>query len=132
MKNKIASAIFFTVAAACVVAQEFEITRSTIDSGGAMRSTGGGFELSGTIGQPDAGSSAGGGFELAGGFWFEIPPGDCDEDGLANLVDHESFTQCLGGPSGGVLSGCECADINHSGGVDLRDFALTSNALALP
>ena len=30
---------------------EFEFTRSTIDDGGVMRSTGGEFELSGTIGR---------------------------------------------------------------------------------
>jgi len=38
---------------ALALGQEFEISRSTVDGGGAMRSTGGEFELSGTIGQPD-------------------------------------------------------------------------------
>ncbi|UCC31662.1 MAG: hypothetical protein JSU86_05160, partial [Phycisphaerales bacterium] len=52
------------------VADDFEISRSTIDGGGTMRSTGGDFELSGTIGQPDAGTLSGGDFELSGGFWF--------------------------------------------------------------
>jgi hypothetical protein len=48
----------------------FEITKSTIDSGGGT-STGGGFSLTGTIGQPDANPqlSSGGEFLLAGGFW---------------------------------------------------------------
>ncbi|MCH8948541.1 MAG: acetyl-CoA C-acyltransferase [Acidobacteria bacterium] len=52
---------------------EFEMSRSTIDGGGEMSSTGDDFELSGTIGQADAGVMAGDDFELAGGFWFEIP-----------------------------------------------------------
>ncbi len=43
---------------------EFEITRWTMDGGGVMRSTGGEFEHSGTIGQPDGGLMTGGEFEL--------------------------------------------------------------------
>ena len=48
----------------------FEITKSTIDSGGGT-SLGGDFTLTGSIGQPDANRqiSTGGGFALAGGFW---------------------------------------------------------------
>jgi hypothetical protein len=75
---------------------------------------------------------AGGGFQLNGGFWFELPPGDCDEDGVVNLMDHEFFTQCLGGPNGGVLSGCECFDVDRSGQVDLRDFAMTAKVIITP
>ncbi len=126
MKMKTISMVFCALAA-CVLAQEFEMVRSTIDSGGVMRSTGGAFELSGTIGQPDAGNMAGGGFELSGGFWFELPPGDCVEDGAVNLMDHELFTECFSGPSGAVLSGCECFDTDQSGHVDMRDFAIASN-----
>ena len=40
----------------------------TVDGGGAL-SSGGGYILGGTAGQPDAGKLAGGGFTLAGGFW---------------------------------------------------------------
>ncbi|MCG3132019.1 MAG: hypothetical protein FLDDKLPJ_02829 [Phycisphaerae bacterium] len=52
--------------------QVYDLSWFTIDGGGAMRTAGGGFELSGTIGQPDAGPATpmtGGGFELSGGFW---------------------------------------------------------------
>ncbi|MEZ6244063.1 MAG: GC-type dockerin domain-anchored protein [Phycisphaerales bacterium] len=50
-------------------AQPFSIDNHTIDCGGGS-SSGGTFQLVGTIGQPEAGGfSAGGGFELAGGFW---------------------------------------------------------------
>ena len=49
---------------------QMELQRCTIDGGGAMGLTGGDFELSGTIGQPDAGEPlTGGDFELTGGFW---------------------------------------------------------------
>jgi len=47
---------------------EYEVTRATTDGGGVMRSTGDEYELSGTMGQPDAGVMEGGGFELKGGF----------------------------------------------------------------
>ena len=40
----------------------------TVDGGGGT-STGGGYALSGTIGQPDAGTMSGGQYALAGGFW---------------------------------------------------------------
>jgi len=50
-------------------AQDYTIDWYTVDGGGEMASTGGDFELSGTIGQPDAGVMTGGDFELVGGFW---------------------------------------------------------------
>ncbi len=101
---------------------EFEISRPTIDGGGTMRSTGGDFELSGTIGQPDAGVMAGDDFQLSGGFWFPIPLGDCEDDGDVDLFDHGRFTGCLTGPGGVVAPECRCFDIDRNGTVDLRDF----------
>ncbi len=48
----------------------YDLAWSTIDSGGAMFSTGGGYSLGGTIGQPDAGAAlSGGSYTLVGGFW---------------------------------------------------------------
>lgn len=51
----------------------FEITKSTIDGGGGL-SAGGDFVLTGTIGQPEAGTQTASGneFALAGGFWAQI------------------------------------------------------------
>jgi hypothetical protein len=49
-------------------AQSFAIPWWTVDGGGGT-STGGGYTLSGTIGQPDAGMMTGGGYSLIGGFW---------------------------------------------------------------
>lgn len=122
----IAVAAFTATASVAAIAQQWEITRSTIDGGGAMRSTSadGVFELSGTIGQPDAGDMAGGPFELTGGFWFQTPPTDCDEDGLVALADHSLFELCLTGPDlGPPLPSCHCFDVDRSGTVDMLDFA---------
>lgn len=53
----------------------FSIDWYSIDSGGVMRSIGGDWELSGTIGQPDASQAnehIGGEWSLTGGFWALI------------------------------------------------------------
>ena len=50
-------------------AQSYSIDWFTIDGGGGT-STGGVYQVSGTIGQPDAGPAmSGGNFSLTGGFW---------------------------------------------------------------
>jgi hypothetical protein len=47
---------------------QYSIDWFTIDGGGGT-STGGVYSVSGTIGQPDAGTMSGGNFSLTGGFW---------------------------------------------------------------
>ncbi len=47
----------------------YDLTWSTVDSGGYTWSEGGGYALGGTVGQPDAGALTGGGYALSGGFW---------------------------------------------------------------
>ena len=47
----------------------YDLARHTVDNDGASFSTGGGYQLGGTIGQPDAGGLSGGDYTLAGGFW---------------------------------------------------------------
>jgi hypothetical protein len=49
----------------------FELKWSTIDGGGGT-STGGVFSVSGTIGQPDAGTATGAGYQLRSGYWGVI------------------------------------------------------------
>jgi hypothetical protein len=49
-------------------AQSFSIDWYSIDGGGGT-SSGGGYSLSGTIGQADTGVMSGGNFTLQGGFW---------------------------------------------------------------
>lgn len=75
MKNQIyffLTVIFFALPF-CVKAQSggnYTITQSVIASGGGQQSAGAGYEVSGTIGQPLAGTnSAGGNFSVRGGFW---------------------------------------------------------------
>ena len=58
--------------ACCLTAWgQYSINWSTIDAGGGT-STGGVYAVSGTIGQPDAGTMSGGAFTLHGGFWGVI------------------------------------------------------------
>jgi len=60
------------LAAAVALAQSggpYDLSWSTVDGGGATASVGGIYALSGTIGQPDAGTLAGGNYSLLGGFW---------------------------------------------------------------
>jgi hypothetical protein len=94
--------------------QEFEITRSTVDGGGVMFSTGGEFELSGTIGQPDAGTVTGGEseFELTGGSWFGEPLDDCNSDGWVNLIDYETSMNASPDPMAGYYSRSATASIS--------------------
>ena len=111
-----------------LTADEFEVTRSTIDGGGVMRSHSGEFELSGTIGQPDAGMLFGGDFELSGGFWFPLPVDDCNSDGWVNLIDYDDFEACLSGPSGVLPQPeCNCFDLDNDNDVDLSDIRRFQN-----
>src|ERR1043166_2743756 len=59
--------------AAAGYAQSYSIDWFTIDGGGG-RSTGGVYNVTGTIGQPDAGHMSGGSYTLDGGFWGIIAP----------------------------------------------------------
>jgi hypothetical protein len=64
----LAAAITVTGLAAVTVSAQFAIDWFTIDGGGGT-STGGVYTVSGTIGQPDAGTMSGGNYSLMGGFW---------------------------------------------------------------
>jgi hypothetical protein len=62
----------FLLAGAAVHAQTgggYDLTWNTLDGGGATFSTGGDYQLGGTLGQPEAGQLSGGGYALSGGFW---------------------------------------------------------------
>ena len=52
----------------------FDLTWSTIDGGGVIHSRGGAFQISASLGQPDAGQPMqGGAYTLTGGFWAGLP-----------------------------------------------------------
>ena len=69
MKTKLLGFLTFLLLVLRASAQSFSIDWFTIDGGGGT-STGGVFSVSGTIGQPDAGTPmSGGNFSVSGGFW---------------------------------------------------------------
>ncbi len=112
--------------------QSYDLSWQTIDGGGAMATTGATWELSGTIGQPDAGSMTGGSWELAGGFWpGAIPtsvPYDSDGDGDVDLHDYVDFFDCMNGPGVDSDPPCDTFDADGDRDVDLREFAAIQNA----
>ncbi|UCF32699.1 MAG: hypothetical protein JSV78_10235, partial [Phycisphaerales bacterium] len=58
-------------------------------------------------------------------------PGDCDGDYIVGLDDYLVFKDCFTGPGGGLLPGCECADLDEDvdvDDVDLEDFSLFQEA----
>lgn len=47
---------------------------------------------------------------------------DMDSDGDVDWDDIRPFVDCMTGPEGGMLSGCDNGDVDHDDDVDLRDF----------
>ncbi len=68
MKSHALTLVVLTSAFCLGVRGQFAVDWSTIDCGGGA-SAGGTYSLTGTIGQPDAGTLSGGSFMLSGGFW---------------------------------------------------------------
>lgn len=65
----VAVAALLLVASLALAMDGYDLTWWTVDGGGGTFSTGGGYSLGGTAGQPDAGLMEGGEYTLAGGFW---------------------------------------------------------------
>ena len=109
--------------AAPAMADTFELTWYTADGGGATFSTGGGYQLGGSIGQPDASvAMSGGTITLVGGFWPGVPmyaPGDLNCDGSVNFKDINPFVLYLSNFSGWQTANPGCpaqnGDINQDG-----------------
>src|SRR6185369_9227641 len=112
--------VIAAIASLCVTGltfggQDYELPWSTIDGGGGT-SAGGGFTLSGTVGQCDAQTPpimTGGAFVLAGGFWPGLAavcamPGDVNFDGHVDGRDVQLFVNCITSGSGN----CICADMD--------------------
>lgn len=73
--RKVAIILFLAALASPAAAQDYEITRWTIASGGTMEATGGEWTLKGTIGQWEATEPrklSGGEWKLTGGFWADV------------------------------------------------------------
>ena len=104
----IAVATTFAVLVVVTLVCGQDLTRHTC-AGGGGRSTGAGLEVIGTIGQSKAATYlSGGSFTLSSGFWFAVPPSDCNNDGGVNLLDFGPLQTCLVGPNAG-LNSAECA-----------------------
>ena len=92
-------ALWACVLAVCVAAPawaQFEIPWFTIDGGGGQ-SASIAYQVSGTIGQSDAGLLTGGPYEIEGGFWSAIipslvavDPGQTPREGLTLRLDEPS------------------------------------------
>ncbi len=79
--------LVLTLFVSSTVSGEYEINWYTIDGGGG-RSSGGPYNLVGTIGQPDAAWSKGGNYELLGGFWPGGPLCFVDFKHFARFADY--------------------------------------------
>jgi hypothetical protein len=125
------------MAAACflipaALAGGFELDWWTVDSGGGQNSTGGGYSLSGTIGQPDAGVMSGGTYTLVGGFWGGIAapggflPGDMNCDGVVSVGDIGPFVLALTNAAEYMAQYPNCdinlADIDNNGMISVGDI----------
>jgi hypothetical protein len=121
---KLILAVVALLATTTVVADDFSLDWWTIDGGGEMWTVGGDFELSGTIGQPDASTVAmtGGDFELSGGFWpgTKFCLGDLNGDGVINLGDLGILLAHYG-QSGMTY---EEGDLTGDGNVNLADLGV--------
>lgn len=110
--------ILFIIASA---SGEYQINWYTVDGGGGA-SSGGTYQLTGTIGQPDADYSGGEPYELLGGFWIGGPLCIVDLQDLAQFAAHWLEVSCDAGNNY-----CEGADLNGEDGVNLEDMRLLAN-----
>lgn len=110
--------------------QDAEITWFSIDGGGG-RSSGGGFVLDGSIGQPDAGPTmSGGAFTVTGGFWVVAAGGPCSiadttaAFGVLDINDILTFatSYSLSDPA---------ADLFADGVFDINDVLVFANAFSM-
>ncbi len=117
------------VATGLAVADDYRLDWYTIDGGGEMFSAGGGYTLSGTIGQPDAQPPpvmTGGEFRLVGGFWpvgTVGPPvlrADMDCDGRVTFDDITPFVTALVGRAEYEAAYPDCRWLNGDIFVDGR------------
>jgi len=122
--RSIACALIGALPAVAQTGGGYDLTWSTIDGGGATFSSGGGYQLGGTMGQSDAGTMGGGNYELSGGFWPAAMcscPADMNFDRKKNGADVQEFVACYLLSSG---VNCGCADMNRDGLLNTTDVSL--------
>lgn len=120
--------------------QSYDIDWYTLDAGGHMFSSGGGYEMGGTVGQNDSGeppgiTSTGGGYSLTGGFWntyVSIPCfADLDGNRVVDIQDLAILLAHFGNVGGMSYSD---GDLDFDGDVDVQDlaFLLAEFAVSCP
>lgn len=77
---------------------QYSIDWHTIDGGGGT-STGGVYSVTGTIGQPDAGTMSGGNFTLNGGFWSLLSLVQTPDSPLLKIILTGTNTALVSWPS---------------------------------
>jgi hypothetical protein len=162
MRSELETAVVTLIVALCAAPAAlgqagggFDLSWNTFDGGGARSSTGGGYELGATIGQPDTSPTviSGGGFSLTGGFWGLIPPpcttfapADFNQDCSVDATDFAIFKACVSGPNvpynpAALPPGCTlapdaqehiAADFNHDGDVDQDDYGIFQRCFSGP
>ena len=107
--------------ASALAGDEFSLAWSTQDVGGGVL-TGDGYEVMGTVGQPDAGILTDGEFRLEGGFWVGPPatgrvrcPADFNGDDFLDFFDYDDFVA-------GFEAGNPRCDFNADGFLDFFDY----------
>ena len=111
---------------------QFTIPWSTVDCGGGI-SVGGSFTLSGTIGQPDAGSMSGGAFTLGGGYWaaggVACYP-NCDHSTIPPVLNVQDFACFLNAFALGDPTYANCDHSTTPPVLNVQDFSCFLNAFA--
>ena len=124
------------IMAGMAFSQDYTIDWYNIGGGVPESTTGGGYEIAGTIGRHDAATEGlgGGPYSLNGGFWVipECPaiPADYDEDCDVDQADYTVFEVCASGPDVPHAVDCEYADLDGNGDVDQDDFAVFQQCLS--
>ncbi|MDQ4122848.1 MAG: carboxypeptidase regulatory-like domain-containing protein [Acidobacteriota bacterium] len=96
----------FTSVAAAQSGGNYTIMQSVIAGGGGS-SSGGNYAVTGTVGQPAAGTTSGGGaYSLAGGFWSAAPAGTIKISGTITLNGNpmQGVTVTLSGSASGTTT----------------------------
>lgn len=58
--------------------------------------------------------------------------GDCDANAVVDLNDWDEWFACVTGPGGSAADGCQCADSDSDGDVDMRDIRQYTDDFAAP
>lgn len=126
---KTSVAILTLLACTSSALAQFDVSWTTIDAGGDA-SYGGPWQITGTIGQPDAAAVGGSPIQIAGGFWpgvsNQVLIGDLNCDGTVNNFDIDPFVFALTDSAAyqALFPNCDilAADINGDGSVNNFDI----------